>query len=120
MKGHRSLTNLEALLDGRGEITIGSIGPIPCVATASDEDMTYVMLQRRPGEPLGALLDRLDATLAWAWENEELVDEINPQNPAPKPAPAAGRPKRTAGKNKRRRLAKSRPMRRGGAAPRRV
>ena len=103
MKRQESLRNLEALLDARGEITIGSIGPIPCVATASDDDITYATLQRRPGEPLGDLLDRLDATLAWAWENEELVDEINPPDPAPKPAPSIRRKRGVARKPRRRR-----------------
>ncbi len=76
-KRRSTLKNLAALIEGRGDITIGHIGPIPCAATASDEDLTYAMLVRRPSETLLQLLERLDTTLAWAWEHEELVDEIN-------------------------------------------
>ena len=71
-----TLKNLEALIDGHGEVTVGRIGPIPCAATAADEDLTYAMLLRRPSESLLQLLERLDTTLGWAWENEETVDEI--------------------------------------------
>src|SRR5206468_3532407 len=78
-----TLKNLEALIEGRGDITVGRVGPTPCIATAADEDFTYAMLQRRPSESLLQLLERLDATLAWAWEHEETVDEINPPHAAP-------------------------------------
>ena len=35
------------------------------------------MLVRREGEPLSALLDRLDKAIARAWELEEFTDEVN-------------------------------------------
>ena len=71
------LKNIEALVDGAGEITIGRIGPIPCAATASDDDQQYAMLVRRPRESLEALLKRLDHALERAWEHDEFTDEIN-------------------------------------------
>ncbi len=35
------------------------------------------MLQRRENENLVEMLDRLDAAVAYAWENNEFIDEIN-------------------------------------------
>ncbi len=58
-----ALANIEFLIDGNGDITIGRVGPIPCVATAADEDQCLAMLQRRPGESLAELLQRLDAAI---------------------------------------------------------
>jgi len=40
------------------------------------------MLQRRPDESLRDLLIRLDAAIATAWDEEILVDEINPPLPS--------------------------------------
>jgi len=77
------LKNLEALIDAHGEISIGRIGSIPCAVTASDDDQTYAMLLRRRSESLLQLLERLDTTLAWAWEHEEMVDEINAPRETP-------------------------------------
>ena len=39
------------------------------------------MLQRRPGESLMELLQRLDAAIADAYENNVYIDEINPPLP---------------------------------------
>jgi hypothetical protein len=72
-----SLPNIEYLIDGNGEITIGSIASIPCAATAADEDQCYAMLIRRDGETLGQLLIRLDRAIELATEDEVFVDEIN-------------------------------------------
>lgn len=36
------------------------------------------MLQRRPGESLADLLQRLDAAIADAYENDIYIDEVNP------------------------------------------
>jgi hypothetical protein len=68
--------NIESLIDGAGEITIGRIGPARCAATAADEDQCLAMLQRRPGETLLALLQRLDEAIASA-DDGEFIDEIN-------------------------------------------
>lgn len=54
-----SLPNIAELIED-GEITIGRLRPIGCVATAADQDITYAMLVRRRGETLSQLLARLD------------------------------------------------------------
>jgi hypothetical protein len=72
-----SLPNIEFLIDGNGEITIGSIASIPCAATAADEDQCLAMLVRRDGESLGQLLIRLDRAIEIATEDETFIDEIN-------------------------------------------
>jgi hypothetical protein len=61
-----------------GEITVGQLRPIGCVATASDEDITMAMLVRRKGETLFQLLTRLDQAIAKAYEDNICTDEINP------------------------------------------
>jgi hypothetical protein len=77
--------NIEALIDsGEGDITIGSVASIPCVATAADDCQCLAMLVRRPGESLHALMQRLDAAIAYAWEDGDYIDEVNA---APEPAP---------------------------------
>ncbi|HSA85939.1 MAG TPA: hypothetical protein VLE46_07140 [Nitrospira sp.] len=69
--------NIDALVKAGGEVTIGRIGPVPCAATAADEDQSLAMLMRRPGESLEKLLDRLDRAIVKAWDEEEYIDEIN-------------------------------------------
>ena|SRR5260370_23714048 len=72
-----TLANIEFLIDGNGDITIGQVGTIPCVATAADEDRCLAMLQRRPGESLTELLQRLDAAIGDAYENCIFIDDVN-------------------------------------------
>lgn len=69
--------NIEALVDGSGEISIGRFGPVSCAAVASDEGGNLAMLVRRPRESLQALLARLDAAIEKAWDEEIFTDEIN-------------------------------------------
>jgi len=83
--------NIEALIDGRGDITVGRIGSVHCAATAADEDQCLAMLVRRPGESLPDLLRRLDTAIADAYENEKFTDEVNPAAAA---GPKAGRKSR--------------------------
>lgn len=71
------LKNIEMLIDGSGEITIGRTGPVRCAATASDEDQCLAMLVRQPEESFEGLLARLDAAIAGAVEEQIFVDEIN-------------------------------------------
>ena len=71
------LPNIESLIDGDGEITIGSIGPISCAAVASDGHQALAMLVRRDHEDFRQLLMRLEAAIALADEDEDFVDEIN-------------------------------------------
>lgn len=76
-----TLDNIESLIDGGGDITIGAVGSIRCAATAADEDQCLAMLARQPGESLSELLQRLDAAIADAYENNIYVDEINAPPP---------------------------------------
>ncbi len=72
-----SLPNLEELI-AYGEITLGRLRPIGCVATAADEDRCLAMLVRRRGETLGAFLTRLDRAIEKAINEDVFTDEINP------------------------------------------
>jgi hypothetical protein len=47
-----------------GEITVGVIRPVGCVAVATDGHNSLAMLKRRPGETLTQLLTRLDQAIA--------------------------------------------------------
>ena len=69
--------NIEWLVDGEGDITIGPVGPIRCAATAANEDQSLAMLVRRDGETLFQLMARLDAAIAKALEEDVFIDEIN-------------------------------------------
>ena len=71
------LKNIEALVDGDGQVTLGYMGPVGCVAVANEESNTLAMLRRRPGESLTELLERLDHAIERAIEYDEYVDEVN-------------------------------------------
>lgn len=71
------LENIELLIDGHGEITIGRIGPVHCAAVACDGNQQLAALVRDPGESPEALLERLDAAIERACEQGEYIDEIN-------------------------------------------
>jgi hypothetical protein len=72
------LQNIAELIDNGGQISIGGLDPIPCAAVANDDHQALAMLQRRPGESLHQLLVRLDSAIGIAWNEERLIDEINP------------------------------------------
>lgn len=72
------LANIEWLLAEHGAITLSEIAPVGCVAAAADNDSCYAMLARRDGETVIELLNRLDAAIATASENNTTVDEVNP------------------------------------------
>lgn len=73
------LPTLEAFLEGDdAQFSIGTIGPIPCAAVANDEHNMLAALVRRPGETLQQLLERLDAAVQLAMEQDIFTDEINP------------------------------------------
>ncbi len=61
-----------------GEITVGVLNPVGCVAVATDGHNSLAMLKRRPGETLTQLLTRLDQAIERAWTEEIYTDEINP------------------------------------------
>lgn len=71
------LENIEALIDSDGQITLGQMRPVGCVAVANDESNTLAMLKRRPGESFTELLERLDAAIERALEYGEYIDEVN-------------------------------------------
>jgi hypothetical protein len=74
------LDNIAALVEGGGEITLGHLDAIgKCIATASDDAQCLAMLVRRKGKSLDALLQRLDAAIADAYDNERFIDEVNTQ-----------------------------------------
>lgn len=70
------LPNIESLIEF-GEITVGVIRPVGCVAAASDGHNALAMLKRRNGETLQQLLTRLDQAIAKAEDDGEFTDEIN-------------------------------------------
>lgn len=72
-----ALPNIENLIDGDGEITIGCIAPIGCAAVASHGHQTLAMLMRRDHETLAQLLTRLEAAIDLAYEDDVFIDEIN-------------------------------------------
>lgn len=72
-----ALANIAALIDDGGQITIGALHPIACAAIANDDHDCLAMLQRKPGETLPQLLERLDAAISAAWTTGHFTDEIN-------------------------------------------
>ena len=69
--------HIQTVIDGGGQIMIGTVAPIRGAAVAHDGTKTLAMLRRRSGEALSALLDRLDAAIATAKSTGSRVDEIN-------------------------------------------
>ena len=72
-----SLPHIEDLI-AYGDVTIGILRPIGCVATAAHEDRCLAMLVRRRGETLGQFLTRLDRAIEKAINEDVFTDEINP------------------------------------------
>lgn len=79
------LPNIEELIDGEGQITIGAIHPLACVAIANDGHNSLAMLVRRAGETLPQLLIRLDAAIAKAHNEDIFTDEVNLSMPRKTP-----------------------------------
>ncbi|MFO8237582.1 MAG: hypothetical protein R6U00_04855 [Prochlorococcaceae cyanobacterium] len=71
-----SYSNIEAILDDGGDITVGRVAG-ECVAAASTSYDCPVMLVRRDGETFAALLKRLDRSIGKAWDTETPIDEFN-------------------------------------------
>jgi hypothetical protein len=72
-----SLPNIADLISD-GEITVGVLRPVGCVATATDGHNCLAMLLRRRGETLAQLLTRLDQAIDKALTEDIYTDEINP------------------------------------------
>jgi len=65
----------ELIIDG--EITVGTLVPVGCVAISTDGHNTLAMLKRREGETLAQLLTRLDLAIGKAFTEDVFTDEIN-------------------------------------------
>jgi hypothetical protein len=75
------LPNLARFIED-GEITLGTVNPVGCVATAADEYACIAMLVRRKNETLTHLLTRLDFAIGLALTEDIFTDEVN-QRPKP-------------------------------------
>ena len=76
------LPNITHLIE-YGDITVGVLRPIGCVATAADEYQSLAMLVRRPGETMLQLLTRLDQAIDKAYNEDVFIDEINAPSKRP-------------------------------------
>jgi hypothetical protein len=70
------LSNIAELIR-HGQITVGVIRPMGCVAIANGAHQSLAMLVRRQGESLPQLLERLDLAVGKALHEEIYTDEIN-------------------------------------------
>ena len=61
-----------------GQITLGNVRPVGCVAVAHDGRHTVSTLLRREGETVTQLLTRLDPAIAKAFTEGTRTDEVNP------------------------------------------
>jgi len=73
----QSLPYLDELIQ-HGQITLGNVRPVGCVAVAHDGRQTVSMLLRREGETVTQLLTRLDGAIAKALTEGIRIDEVNP------------------------------------------
>jgi hypothetical protein len=70
------LPNLVGFIDD-GEITLGILQPVGCVATATGGNNCLAMLVRRDDETLTELLTRLDYAIGLALTEDIFTDEVN-------------------------------------------
>jgi hypothetical protein len=61
-----------------GQITLGTVRPVGCVAVAHDSRQTVSMLLGREGETVTQLLTRLDLAIGKALNEGIRTDEVNP------------------------------------------
>ena len=71
------MKNIEDLIADGGEITLGTLAPFDCVATATDAHNCLAMLVRQDSESLVALLKRLDKAIGMAYADGRFTDEVN-------------------------------------------
>jgi len=74
-----SLPNIAELIT-YGEITLGVLRPVGCIATATDGHNCLAMLVRRSGENLAQFLVRLDQAIDKALTDDIYTDESTPDN----------------------------------------
>jgi hypothetical protein len=73
-----SLPHIEDFID-YGQIVVGIMPPVGCVAVAGEGRQSVAMLRRREGETLKQLLTRLDFAIARAMADDVFTDEVNTQ-----------------------------------------
>lgn len=73
----QNLPYIEELIK-HGQITLGNVRPVGCVAVAHDGRQTVSMLLLREGETVTQLLTRLDLAIAKALTEGIRTDEVNP------------------------------------------
>lgn len=71
------LAHLNALIQTEGQITLGLMRPVGCVAIANDDHTCLAMLRKPKDETLHQLLVRLDAAIGKAWDEGDFTDETN-------------------------------------------
>jgi hypothetical protein len=71
------LEQIAAIVDGGGQVMIGTVKLVNGVAVAHDGKKTLTMLRRQPGEKIEDLLVRLNRAIAVARHRGMQVDEIN-------------------------------------------
>lgn len=69
--------DIDSLIRGDGEVTLGRVGPVACAAIAADGGQMLVALVCRPRESFEQLLDRFDSALQRCWDDDVCIDEIN-------------------------------------------
>ena len=72
-----SLPHIEDFIN-YGQITLGIMEPVGCVAVAGEGRQSVAMLRRRDGETLKQLMTRLDLAIARAMTDDVFTDEVNP------------------------------------------
>ena len=71
------MKNIETLIDDGGDISIGPVAGLTCVAAATDGYNCLAMLVRRDGEKLNVLMNRLGKAIGLAWLDDVFTDEVN-------------------------------------------
>jgi hypothetical protein len=71
-----SLPNIAEFIE-YGEISVGTLEPVGCVAVAADGHNSLAMLVRRKDETLAQLLIRLDLAIGLANTEDIFTDEVN-------------------------------------------
>jgi hypothetical protein len=72
-----SLQHIEDFIN-YGQIVVGIMKPVGCVAVAGQGRQSVATLRRREGETLKQLLTRLDIAIARAAADDVFTDEVNP------------------------------------------
>jgi len=74
---HPSGLHYSISVDNKGSFVVGYVAPISCAAVASDPHNMLAALQRRRGESISDLLNRLETAVAKALDDGIYTAEIN-------------------------------------------